>query len=69
MASIRTTVTLDESLADRARSLGINISAAARDGVEAAVNAALAAADRVAYERAPERIDPFWVRAEAWPEE
>lgn len=62
----RTTFTLDESLADQARSLGVNISAAARDGVAAAVHEAMAAADRRAYEAHPERVDPFWSGAEAW---
>jgi len=66
MASTRTTFTLDDSLAARARQLGINISAAAREGVSAAVRAALASADRAAYERRPERPDPFWSEAEAW---
>jgi post-segregation antitoxin (ccd killing protein) len=69
MASMRTTFTMDESLAERAHELGINVSAAARDGVAAAVRAALARADRVAYERQPERPDPFWTQAEAWTEE
>lgn len=66
MAKTRTTFTLDESLAERARLLGINISAAARDGVAAAVRDALASADREAYERHPERPDQFWNDAEAW---
>jgi post-segregation antitoxin (ccd killing protein) len=66
MASTRTTFTLDDALAERARRLGINISAAARDGVAAAVRAALAEADRAAYERHPERLDPFWDEARAW---
>lgn len=69
MASTRTTFTLDDSLAERARQLGVNISAAARDGVAAAVRAALAEADRAAYERKPERADSFWTEAEAWTEE
>lgn len=69
MASTRTTFTLDDALAERARELGINISAAAREGVRDAVRAALARADRAAYERHPERPDPFWSRAEAWTEE
>ena len=69
MPSTRTTFTLDESLAEQARHLGINVSAAARDGVAAAVREALAAADRAAYERSPERSDPFWAEAEAWGEE
>lgn len=64
----RTTFTLDESLADQARKLGINISAAARNGVASAVRAALAEADRAAYEQHPERPDPFWNEAEAWGE-
>lgn len=66
MASTRTTFTLDDGLAERARQLGVNISAAAREGVAAAVRAALAHADRAAYERRPERPDPFWNEAEAW---
>jgi len=68
MASTRTTFTLDGALADRARRLGINISAAARDGVAAAVRAALAQADCAAYAQQPERPDPFWNEAEGWNE-
>ncbi|MGI9120802.1 MAG: type II toxin-antitoxin system CcdA family antitoxin [Acidimicrobiales bacterium] len=66
MASTRTTFTLDDDLAERAHQLGINVSAAARKGVAAAVQAALAQSDRAAYERHPERPDPFWTEAEAW---
>ncbi len=66
---MRTTFTLDDALAERARALGINISAAARQGVRDAVRHAVAQADRAAYERHPERPDPFWARAEAWTEE
>ncbi len=69
MASTRTTFTLDDALAEHARRLGVNISAAARQGVADAVRAAVAQADRAAYERRPERPDPFWARAEAWTEE
>lgn len=69
MATTRTTFTLDESLAEQARRLGINISAAARDGVAAAVRDALASADRAAYERNPEQPDSFWTEAEAWGKE
>lgn len=65
----RTTFTLDEDMADRARQLGVNISAAARQGVAAAVRAALAEADKAAYRRHPERIDPFWEAAEVWTDE
>lgn len=69
MASTRTTFTLDDALAERARRLDINISAAAREGVAAAVRAALSDADRAAYERFPEHADPFWNEAETWSEE
>lgn len=69
MASTRTTFTLDDGLAERARQLGVNISAAAREGVAAAVRSALAESDRAAYQRHPERTDPFWTEAEAWSEE
>jgi post-segregation antitoxin (ccd killing protein) len=69
MASTRTTFTLDDDLAARARQLGINVSAAAREGVSAAVRAALAEVDRAAYERRPERADRFWSDAESWSEE
>ena len=68
MASLRTTFTLDEQLADRARQLGVNVSAAARQGVADAVRAALARADREAYLRQPERADAFWSEGEAWGE-
>ena len=68
MASTRTTFTLDDELAERARLLDINISAAARDGVAAAVRLAQASSDRAAYERRPERIDPFWSNVEGWGE-
>ncbi len=69
MATTRTTFTLDVELVERARSLNVNVSAAARDGVESAVKAAMAEADRAAYMRKPERPDPFWAEAEAWTEE
>ncbi|MGH9104355.1 MAG: type II toxin-antitoxin system CcdA family antitoxin [Acidimicrobiales bacterium] len=68
MPSPRTTFTLDEELADRARQLGVNISAAARQGVADAVRAALGRADRDAYLRHPEHVDPSWTDAEAWGE-
>jgi post-segregation antitoxin (ccd killing protein) len=69
MATTRTTFTLDESLVEQAHRLGINISAAARAGVAAAVREALTEADRAAYERNPEKPDSFWVEAEAWTDE
>jgi post-segregation antitoxin (ccd killing protein) len=69
MAATRTTFTLDDSLAEQARRLGVNISAAARDGVAAAVRAALTQADRAAYSDRPEKVDPFWTEAEAWGDE
>lgn len=66
---MRTTFTLDDELAQRARDLGVNISAAARNGVSRAVDEALGANDRRAYEAKPERVDPFWDEAQAWGEE
>ncbi|HEX5268727.1 MAG TPA: type II toxin-antitoxin system CcdA family antitoxin [Acidimicrobiales bacterium] len=69
MASIRTTFTLDDELAERARELGVNVSAAARQGVADAVRAVLARSDRAAYQRKPEETDTFWAEAETWGEE
>ena len=68
MATSRATFTLDERLASHAHELGINVSAAARQGVADAVRAALLRADRDAYVRHPERIDDFWADAEEWGE-
>jgi post-segregation antitoxin (ccd killing protein) len=62
----RTTFTMDEALAEEARRLGVNVSAAARDGVAAAVRAAQLEQDRAAYLAKPERIDEFCTTAEAW---
>ena len=69
MASVRTTFSLDEDLAERARELGVNVSAAARQGVADAVRGALLRADRAAYRKRPEREDAFWREAEAWSKE
>ncbi|MBA2281937.1 MAG: type II toxin-antitoxin system CcdA family antitoxin [Actinomycetota bacterium] len=69
MVTTRTTFTLDDALAEQARRLGVNVSAAARDGVAAAVRAAMAQADRVAYQDRPESVDAFWAAAETWGDE
>lgn len=69
MAFTRTTFSLDDDLAERARRLGINVSAAARQGVEDAVRSALIRSDIDAYRKHPERPDPFWTQAEAWSDE
>jgi post-segregation antitoxin (ccd killing protein) len=53
-------------MAERARALGVNISAAARQGVSDAVRASLERADREAYEKHPENVDAFWTEVEAW---
>lgn len=66
MASVRTTFTLDEELADQARRHGVNVSAAARDGVREAVYAAMAREDRAAYERRPEEDDDEWMELQQW---
>jgi post-segregation antitoxin (ccd killing protein) len=57
---------MDDELAQQAHQLGINISAAARDGVAEAVRAALLASDRDAYRQRPEHVDDVWSDAEAW---
>jgi post-segregation antitoxin (ccd killing protein) len=62
----RTTFTMDDGLAEQARRLGVNVSAAARDGVAAAVRAAQLEQDRAAYLANPERVDEFWTAAEVW---
>ena len=69
MATTRTTFTLDRELAEQARQMNINLSAAARAGVKEAVRAALVRTDRDAYRRHPEQPDPFWEDAEAWSDE
>lgn len=69
MTTTRTTFTLDESLAEQARHLGVNVSAAARDGVASAVRAALTERDRAAYRAMPEKADEFWAEAETWGDE
>ena len=66
MASTRSTFSLDEELVEQARRLNINVSAAARNGVAAAVRSALAEADRQAYLAAPETVEEFWTEAEVW---
>lgn len=66
METVRTTFTLDSDLAEQARRLNVNISAAAREGVAASVRRALAEADRQAYLRRPEQPDDFWEQAQAW---
>ncbi len=65
----RTTFTMDDGLAEQARRLGVNVSAAARDGVVAAVRAAQLERDRAAYLANPERVDEFWTVAEVWSDE
>jgi len=62
----RTTFTMDDGLAEQARRLGVNVSAAARDGVAAAVRAAQLEQDRAAYLANPEQVDGFWTAAEVW---
>lgn len=69
MTTTRTTFTLDDALAEQARRLGVNVSAAAREGVASAVRAALARGDRAAYVDKPEKVDSFWTEAETWGDE
>ncbi len=53
-------------MAEQARKLGVNISAAARQGVADAVRTALLQSDRRAYQSHPERVDQFWTEVEVW---
>ena len=66
MASSQTMFTLDEELAERARRFDVDIAAAAREGVAAAVRRAMAEQDRAAYGRSPEEFDTFWDDAQVW---
>jgi post-segregation antitoxin (ccd killing protein) len=66
MGTTRTTFSLDEALAEQARELGVNVSAAARNGVAQAVRSALEQGDRRAYADRPETVDPFWGETEVW---
>ena len=68
---MRTTITLDDEVAELARKHEINISAAAREGVEEAIRRARDEADRRAYLEHPEhpgdaeKGDP-WEDSRAW---
>lgn len=64
METNRTTFTMDSELAEQARRLNVNVSAAAREGVAASVRRAMAEADRQAYLRCPEQPDDFWEQAQ-----
>ena len=64
--STQITFTLDSELAEIAGKLNIDVSAAARDGVAAAVKRALGILDCAAYQRLPEEPDSFWHEAQAW---
>lgn len=66
MARTRITFALDRWLAEQARRLDIDISAAARAGVRAAIRGSLVESDRAAYERLPEEPDDCWDEAEVW---
>jgi hypothetical protein len=57
---------MDAELAERARLLGINVSAAAREGVAAAIRHMLEEMDRRAYEMHPESQHDDWASAEEW---
>jgi post-segregation antitoxin (ccd killing protein) len=64
--AVRTSVVIDDELAAEARRLGINLSAAAREGLRLAVQRRRAELDRQAYQLQPEAEDPAWEDAEAW---
>jgi Arc/MetJ family transcription regulator len=62
---MRTTITLDDALAEEARRYGVALSTAARSGVAEAVRRAKEAHDRAMYLQHPE-IDDGWSALEAW---
>lgn len=63
---MRTSIILDDELADEVRELGINMSEAAREGLRRAVRRRRAELDRRAYQAQPEGEDDAWDDAEAW---
>ncbi len=65
---MRTTITLDDDVAELARKHEINISAAARQGVEEAIRRARDEADRRAYVEHPEDADAEdpWEGSRTW---
>ena len=66
VAMTRIAFSLDRQLAEQARDLGIDVAAAARAGVRAAIHSAMIESDREAYRRVPEEPDGFWDEAQAW---
>jgi post-segregation antitoxin (ccd killing protein) len=62
---MRTTITLDDDLADEARRYGVALSTAARNGVADAVRRVKEAHDRAMYQAHPE-TDDAWDELEAW---
>jgi hypothetical protein len=66
MATMRTVFTLDEEIAKKAQQLGVDVSAAARQGVIDAVEAAMVIADRLAYLEHREVENPEWTTVEVW---
>lgn len=65
---MRTSVIIDDELAEEARELGINMSEAAREGLRQAVRRRRAELDRQAYRSRPEAEDEAWDDAEVWGE-
>jgi hypothetical protein len=65
---MRTTITIDDALAEEAHRYGVSLSASAREGVAAAVRRAKELHDRQAYIRQPEH-DEGRDLLEAWEEE
>ena len=64
--TVRTTITLDDADLEACKSLGVNVSAAARAGIRAALKAANAEADRKAYAEHPEQCSDPLVEAQGW---
>ena len=57
---------MDDADLEACKTLGVNVSAAARAGIRAALKAADAEADRRAYAKQPEQTDEPLVEAQTW---
>lgn len=60
------TIAFDNDFVEKARRLGVDVLAVAREGAAAAVRQTLGEAERAAYLRFPEQSDDFWDEAQAW---
>jgi hypothetical protein len=60
------TITVSEEVARNAEALGVDLVAAAAEGVRDAVVAAMGQSDRQAYVQHPEDTSNIWTAVESW---